>query len=57
MDRENILAEKTTAIETKTDTKPEVNPTRTAEYPQIREAVGRIVREYGEALQKLAKND
>lgn len=57
MDRENILAEKTTTVETKLDTKPKVDPTRTAEYPQIREAVGRIVREYGEALQKLAKND
>ena len=57
MDRENILAEKTTTVETKLDTKPKVDPTRTAEYPQIREAVGRVVREYGETLKKLAKND
>ncbi len=30
---------------------------RTAEYPQIEEAVARAVQEYGETLKKLAKDD
>lgn len=57
MDKETVLAEKIPVTEAKRDTKPETQSTQTAEYPQIKEAVSRAVREYGEALKKLAKND
>jgi len=54
MDKETVLVDKIANVKTKADTKQEVKPTRTAEYPQIREAVGRVIREYGETLKKLA---
>ena len=57
MDKETVLAERVPAAEVTKDIKPKIEPTRTAEYPQIKKAVGRDVREYGETLKKLAKND
>jgi len=57
MNKETIVAKRTFVTETEEATKPKIKPTRTAEYPQIKEAVSRAVREYGEALRKLAKDD
>jgi len=34
-----------------------VKSARTAEFPQIKKAVNRAVREYGQTLQKLTKDD
>jgi hypothetical protein len=57
MNEKNILAEKTSTTRIRKTVKPTAKPIRTAEYPQIKEAVGRAVRDYGEALKKLAKTD
>ena len=57
MDKETVLADKIAAVETKIEAKPEVRPTQIERSSQIREAVARSVREYGEALKKLARDD
>ena len=57
MDKETDLPERASVTETKKGTRSEIKSTRTAEYPQIKEAVNRVIREYGETLKKLAKND
>jgi len=36
---------------------PRNKSARTAEFPQIKEAVARVVQEYGQTLKKLAKDD
>ncbi len=53
MDEKELLAEQKT--EKKQEYKTEQN--RGANYPLIKEAVARAVREYGKTLEKLAKDD
>jgi len=57
MNKETILAKRNLTAETKETAKPEVKFTQTERSTQIRKAVARSVREYGEALKKLAKYD
>lgn len=53
MDKKSILAKRPTA----TVDKRETRQARSANYPLIKEAVSRAVREYGKTLEKLAKED
>lgn len=57
MDKKELLARRETERAREYRTEPVGVPTRTAEYPQIKEAVVRAVQEYGETLRKLAKDD
>jgi len=57
MDKETLSVDKITVAETKTETKQEAESAQTERSSQIREAVARSVREYGETLKKLAEED
>ncbi len=57
MNKGIILEKRSPVTEVKEVAKPETNPTQTERSSQIREAVARSVREYGETLKKLAKED
>ncbi len=53
------MDEKEVLIKQKTERVQEyrTESARTKEFPQIKEAVARVVQEYGETLKKLAKDD
>jgi len=57
MDKESVLAGKIVTVETKMGARSEINPDQAERSSQIKEAVARSVREYGETLKKLAKDD